>query len=102
MEPGFNVHLDQICAIGADLAALAGELDDDARMCRSTAVRLADALGGHDGWRAGALATAWGGLASVVADRAGAVAATLVSATVAYRDSDAVLAAGLAGPGRPR
>ncbi len=96
MDPSISVHLDEVGALAAELAALAAELDDDARMCRSTATRLADALGGQEGWRAGALATAWGALAAVVADRAGAVAASLVAATVAYRDADAALAGSLA------
>jgi hypothetical protein len=103
VEPGITVHLDLVGALAGDLAALAAELDDGARMCRSTAVRLGDALGGDEGWRAEALATAWGSLAAVVAARTGAVAATLLSATVAYRDGDAALAGGIAGlpPGRP-
>jgi hypothetical protein len=95
MDPSIDVHLDEVGVLAAELAALAAELDDDARMCRSTAARLAEALGGHEGWRAGALATAWGALAAVVADRAGAVAASLVAAAVADRDADAALAQGL-------
>jgi hypothetical protein len=101
MEPGITVHLDAVSALAADLAQLAAELDDGARMCRSTAVRLADALGGPEGWRAGVLATSWGALADLVAERAGAVAASLLAATVAYRDADAAVAEGLAGR-RPR
>jgi hypothetical protein len=102
VEPGITVHLDEVSALAAELAALSRELDDEARMCRSTAGRPSDALGCTDGWRAGALATAWGALAAVVAARAGTVAATLVTATVAYRDADAVLAGAVAGrSGRP-
>jgi hypothetical protein len=104
VDPGITVHNDLVGELADELAALAAELDDDARTCRSTAVRLADALGGDEGWHAEALATAWAGLATVVAARAGAVAATLVSATVAYRGADAALARGIADPrpGRPR
>ena len=36
-----RVQLDVVAALAAELAALAAELDDDARLCRSTA---ADAL----------------------------------------------------------
>jgi hypothetical protein len=98
VEPGFSVHPDEVGALAAQLSALAGELDDSARTCRSAAVRLAAALGDDEGWRAGAVATAWSSLVTVLADRAGAVAASLVSATVAYRDADAALATGMTVP----
>jgi hypothetical protein len=98
MEPGITVHLDEVGMLAAELARLAAELDDEASICRSAAPRLREALGGDVGWRAGALAGAWEDLARVVAARAGAVAATLTSATVAYRDGDAALAAGMAVP----
>ena len=104
MEPGITVHLDEVGALAAQLSALAAELQDSARGCRTSAARLREALGGDEGWRAGAVATAWGALVEVVAERAGAVAATLASATVAYAEADAALAGGLAGtsPRRPR
>jgi len=98
VDPGFTVHLDEVGALAAQLSALAGELDDSARACRSASGRLREALGGDEGRRAGAVATAWGSLVELVADRAGAVAATLVSATAAYADADAYLAGGLTIP----
>ncbi len=102
MDPDITVALDEVTALAAELSALAAELDDDARMCRATAARLAYALGGPEGWRAGALATAWGALAAVVAARTGAMAATLLAATVAYREADAALAGSLTPQRRPR
>ena len=98
MEPGITVHLDEVGMLAAELARLAAELDDEALVCRSAGVRLREALGGDAGWRAGALAGAWEDLARVLAGRAEAVATTLASATVAYRDGDAALAAGMAIP----
>jgi hypothetical protein len=103
MEPGITVHLDEVGMLAAELSGLAAELDDEARICRSAGARLREALGGDVGWRAGALAGGWEDLARVVAARAGAVAAMLASATVAYRDGDAAVAAGVAVPApRPR
>jgi hypothetical protein len=103
VEPGITVHLDEVGTLAAQLSALAAELDDGARTCRFAAGRLREALGGEEGWRAGALAIAWASLAETVAGRAGAVAASLVSATLAYRGTDASLAEGMtAAPERPR
>ena len=103
MEPGITVQLDEVGVLAAELSRLAAELDDEARICRSAGARLREALGGDVGWRAGALAGSWEDLAKVVATRAGAVAAMLASAAVAYRDGDAALAARLAVPApRPR
>ena len=101
MAPGITVHPDELHVLAGELSALAAELDDGARSCRSASVRLRAALGGDEGWRAGALAAAWGALLAVGAARAGAVAATFVSATVAYREADAVLAEGMSVP-QPR
>jgi hypothetical protein len=90
-----SVQLDAVDALAAELAALAGELDDDAGLCRSTARSFASALDGHEGWTAAAAATAWGSLTEVVAARTAAVAATLTSATAAYRAADTALSAGM-------
>jgi hypothetical protein len=98
VDPGFTVHLDEVGALAAQLSALAGELEDSARACRSASGRMHEALGDDEGWRAGVVATAWGSLVQLLADRAGAVAATLVSATAAHADADAVLAGGLTVP----
>src|SRR5215212_4241672 len=77
------------------VAALAVELDDDADLCRSLAGVLSAALDGHEGWTAGATATAWGSLATVVAARTALVAATLTGATAAYRAAEAALSEGI-------
>jgi hypothetical protein len=95
MEPGITVQPDEVRLLAAQLSALAAEMADDARTCRATAARLEAALGGNEGWRAAGVATAWGALASVVAARAGAVAATLVSASTGYLAADADLADGM-------
>ena len=104
MEPGITVHLDGVGALAAQLSALAAELDEGGRTCRSAADRVREALGGEEGWRAGALAIAWASLAETVAGRAGAVAASLVSATLAYRANEASLAERMTatGPEGPR
>jgi uncharacterized protein YukE len=104
VEPGITVRLDEVGALAAQLSALAGELQDSARTCRSAAARLRGALGGDEGWRADAVATAWARLVEVLGERAGAVAATLASATVSYADADAALAGSMTPPsvGRPR
>ena len=90
-----SVQLDAVEALAAELAALAAELDDDGDLCRSLAGALSAALDGHEGWTAGATATAWGSLAAVVAARTAAVAATLTRATAAYRAQDAALSEGI-------
>ena len=97
-----SVQLDAVDALAAELAALAAELGEEELLCRSTGRSLTAALDGHEGWSAGATATAWGGLAAVVAARAAAVAATLTGATSAYRAADEALSEGIGahGPGR--
>jgi hypothetical protein len=90
-----SVQLDAVEALAAELSALAVELDDDADLCRSRAGALSAALDGHEGWTAGATATAWGSLTAVVAARTAAVAATLTAAAAAYRAADAALSDGI-------
>jgi hypothetical protein len=90
--PVITVRLDAVEALAAELAALAGELSDEAALCRSTATSLYSALSGDAGWSAGSAATAWAALAEVVGARSGAVAGTLVSAVAAYRAADAAMA----------
>jgi hypothetical protein len=92
-----SVQLDAVDALAVELAALAAELGEEEALCRSTARSLTTALDGHEGWTAGAAATAWGGLAAVVAARAVSVAATLTGATSAYRAADAALSTGIGG-----
>jgi hypothetical protein len=91
MSSPITVEPDVVDGLAAELAALAAELADDAALCRSTAASLDAALGGHEGWTAAAAGTAWASLAHVVADRADAVAVTLVAAMLAYRAADATL-----------
>ena len=95
-----SVQLHAVEALAAELAALAAELDDESDLCRSTATSLSAALDGHEGWTAGATATAWGSLTAVLAARTAAVATTLTGAAAAYRAADAALSEGI-GPARP-
>ena len=94
-----SVQLDGVQALAAELAALAAELDDESDLCRSTARLLSAALDGHEGWTAGATATAWGSLTAVLAARTAAVASTLTGAAAAYRAADAALSEGIGSPG---
>jgi hypothetical protein len=93
-----TIQLDAVEVLAAELATLARALSGDARLCTSTARSLAAALGGDDGWRAQAAATAWGSLAELLAEAAGGLSSTLGAATAAYRAADAGLA-GLIDPG---
>jgi hypothetical protein len=99
-DPSFSVQLDAVAALAAELAALAGELSDDAALCRSTATSLSSALVGEISWWAGSAATGWGALTEVVAARSAAVAGTLETAVAAYRADDLALAASI-GSGLP-
>lgn len=94
--PPITVRLEAVEALAAELSALAGELADDAALCRSAAASLYSGLSGDPGWAAGSAATSWGALVDVVAARSDAVAGTLVSAVAAYRAADAALARRLA------
>jgi hypothetical protein len=91
MSSPITVEPDAVEGLATELSALAAELDDEAALCRSTAASLDAALGGHEGWTAGAAGTAWATLAQVMADRGSAVATTLVAAMTAYRAADATL-----------
>jgi hypothetical protein len=101
MSSIISVQLDEVSALAAELAALGAELDDRAHLCRRAAAVLTEALGGPEGWQAGAVATAWASLVAAVADRTGAAAGSLVAAVVAYRAADAALADRLC-PADPR
>ena len=87
-----SVQLDAVAALAAELAALAAELDDDADLSRSAAAALSTALGGDEGWVAGAAGGRWAALTGLVAGRTRAVAGTLAAAVDAYRAADLVLA----------
>jgi hypothetical protein len=96
--PALTVRFDAVEALAAELTALAGELSDDAAICRSTATSLYSALSREEGWSAGSAATSWAALADVLATRTGAVAGTLLSAVAAYHAADAAMAQCLALP----
>jgi hypothetical protein len=91
-DASFTVVPDAVDALAAELGALAAELTDDADRTRSSAASLRAALGGHEGWLAGAAATAWAGLYEVLAARTRALGGTLAAAAAAYRAEDAALA----------
>jgi hypothetical protein len=101
MSSPISVQLDAVEALAAELAVLAAELDDDAELCRSTAVSFTTALEGDEGWTSGAAATAWASLTALVAARTSAVADTLTAATAAYRAADSAMAGGIAGRRAP-
>ena len=90
--PTVTVRPDTVEALAAELAALAGELSDEAALCRSTATSLYTALSGDEGLAAGSAATAWAVLAEVVGARSEALGRTLVAAVGAYRATDRSLA----------
>ena len=91
-DASFAVVPDAVDALAGELRALAAELADDADRLRSVAASFATALGGDEGWTAGATATAWAQLEEVVAARTNALAVTLGAAADAYRAEDAALA----------
>ena len=94
---------DAVLALAGELTALAAELHDDADSCRGAAGSVARALDGHDGWAAGAAATAWAGLGRVLAERTAALARTVAGAVQASLDHDARIAGGIdAQPRGPR
>ena len=97
-DASFSVHPEEVAALAGELRALAAELADDAGGIRSAAASFPAALGGDEGWAAGATATAWAALQEVLVARTDALAGTLAAAAAAYRAEDAALA----GPqGRP-
>ena len=89
-----------VAALAGELTALAAELADDADLCRAGAGALSSALDGHEGWTAGAAATAWAGLEEVLAEQTVALAGTLTAAVQASLAADARIATGI-GVGRP-
>jgi hypothetical protein len=103
----FAIRPQAVEALATELALLAAELADDAEQTLCSASSFPAALGGDEGWDAGAAATACGRLQQVLAARADAIAVTLVAAAEAYRAEDAALAgrsapAGGAGNRAPR
>ena len=101
MSSPISVQLDALDALADELAALAGELADDADLCRGAAGRLGAGLSGDVGLTALAGARGWAGLAAAVADGTRSIAVVLASAVTAYRHAEGVRARGLlGGPGR--
>ncbi len=100
MDPPIRVEPDDVRSLAADLGRLAAELEDEARLCRSTAGTLSDALGGVEGQQAGAVASAWAALVEALAGRVDDLAATLLSAMAGYEELDGTLAARLSGAPR--
>src|SRR3954447_23968148 len=98
----FRVVPDALEALADELATLAAQLAEDVARARSAGSWLPAALDGPEGWTAGATATAWSSLYAVLADRTGALAATLTAAVAAYVAEDAWLAASVGSGRRPR
>jgi hypothetical protein len=98
----FTVVPDGVAALAAELAVLAAQLTEDVDRARSAAGSFPEALGGHEGWAAGATATAWACIYDVLAGRARALAGTLRAAVAAYLAEDAALAGSLGSGPRPR
>ena len=88
----FTLVPDGLEALAGELGALAAELTDDAERVRSAAATFPAALDGHEGWSAGATATAWARLYEVVAEQTSALAGTLTAAVAAYVAEDEWLA----------
>ena len=87
----FTVRPEAVEALATELLALAAELADDAGWVRAAAASFPVALGGDEGWTAGGAATAWACVQEVLANRAEAMAGTLLAAMDAYRAEDAAL-----------
>jgi hypothetical protein len=93
---------DGVQALATELAALAAVLTDEAERIRSAAASFPTALDGHEGWAAGATASAWAGLCALLADRTSALADTLSAAVAAYVAEDEWLASAVGSGRRPR
>jgi hypothetical protein len=98
----FTVVPDGVTALADELAILAALLTEDVERTRSAAASFPEALGGHEGWAAGATATSWACLYDVLASRTGALAGTLRAAVAAYLAADVALAGSFGSGPRPR
>jgi hypothetical protein len=94
MSTPITVQLDAVVALADELSLLATQLAEEPPLCRLAAASLRTGLGGGLG-EAAAAATAWGGLAEVLAEECAATARTLAGAVAAYRAADAELARAL-------
>jgi hypothetical protein len=98
----FTVVPDGVAALADELVTLAAELTEDVERTRSAAASFPEALGGIEGWTAGATATSWACLYELLASRTHELAATLTAAAAAYLAEDAWLAGSLGSGRRPR
>ena len=100
MSTIIRVQLDAVAALAAELSTLAGELDDQTRVCRSAASSVFAALPGEEGLTAGAAGGTWAALLSALSDRTTAVSGVLRTSVEAYRAEDAALAGRIPAPRR--
>ena len=100
MSSIISVQLEALEALAGELTALAGELSDDADLCRGASAALCAGLSRDEGLEAGAAATAWSSLIGAVADGARAIAGALIAAVAAYRAADRARAERIARPDR--
>ena len=96
----FTVVPDGVEALARELVALAAELTRDVERTRTAAASFPEALGGDEGWTAGATGTSWAALYEVLASRTRALAGRLTDAVAAYLAEDAAISGSL-GSGRP-
>ena len=92
MSVNIAAQLHAIDALAHELAVLAAELADEARLCRSTAVSLGTAVNRAAGERAGSTGSGWATVLDLLGEQTGALAATLSTAVDSYRMTDATLA----------
>jgi hypothetical protein len=91
MSTPISVQLDTVVALADELSLLAAQLAEEPPLCRLAAASLRTGL--EDGLgEAASAATAWGGLAEILAEECAATARTLAAAAAAYRSADAQLA----------
>jgi hypothetical protein len=94
MPTPITVQLAAVAALADELSLLATQLAEESPLCRLAAASLRTGL--QDGLgEAAAAATAWAGLAEVLAEECAATARTLIGAVAAYRSADAELARAL-------
>lgn len=97
-----TVQLQATAALADELTLLAAQLAAEQPLCREAAGALREALDGAPGGSAGDCAGSWAELAGVLAERCAVTGRVLGAAVDAYRDAEAVRAAGIAAarPGR--
>lgn len=95
MSVSISVQLDIVQGLADELAGLSACLAADEEVCGSAARTLWSSLEGSAGFRASSTGTAWARVLELLAQRSGAVSATLFAACEAYRRAEAQLAAEL-------